>query len=175
MVLAIAAVGSFAMTTSVDMKAQLPKELSRVHTGNGQFVAYIRREAGNNSLGHVWLENLTEQKRWRLTKEPRPFVGLTFTPDGKSLTFLSRESGSDIVATFDINFKLGLASVYYNQLTFEAGQVVAMPMWLDEDKLAYLSQGKDKEVSLMQWSSSRGKHEVLRKYISKSLDTSSIE
>lgn len=142
---------------------QTQQILSRIYSSDGLFVAYIKRESSKPDSGHVWLESTRSHQLWRLTDKARPFVGLTFTPDGQSVTFLSRESGSDSVGTFDVNFKRGLASVIYNELTFEPGQIISMPMWLDDDKLAYLSQSSGEGVLLMQWSLSRGKHELLQK------------
>lgn len=164
------AVYSFALTVDAQTQNKNALQVSKIHSNDGEFAAFILREKGDVAQGHVWLESVKSGQRWRLTNEARPFVGLTFTPDGQSVTSLRRESAKDVIATFDINFKRGLASVFYNELSFPAGQLLAMPMWLDDDKLAYLSHTGNEGVSLMQWSSSLGKHEVLRRYTSDAIN-----
>lgn len=148
--------------SSEEAQSLQPLEYSSITTNDGNYRAFIRREEGK--LGHIWLENLQTKARHQLTAKPQAFVGLTFTVDEQSITFFIRDAKADVIASFDVNFTRGLSSVVYNRLSFSPGQVIAMPMWVNEEKLAYISKAFDNSISLMHWSLSRGNHKLIRRY-----------
>jgi len=125
-------------------------ELNSRFSPDGQYLAYIARETGENY--HIWVKNLRNSQVSRLTEAPAKYISINWTYDQQAIGFVERHSMGDRVGLLPFNRYQLEPSSTQTLLSLNDEYILSQVQWEKNGDVIYLSRDKNQRVNLMRHS-----------------------